>query len=135
MNSQDLSPFLLAAIHSNNLRLLKANLKYKMRLTALPFLFLAPYVSAYNQQKPLQIYLHPTPTNPSSQSAPTLTADQAKAVLSHHLGENIGDFEEIPSDEGLWGHLVSMWNGEESGAGEGRKAKVVVIEGGVMPQG
>ncbi|OCF36837.1 hypothetical protein I316_01433 [Kwoniella heveanensis BCC8398] len=89
------------------------------------------------QQQPLQVYLYPTPTSPSlsdsgsiGKNAPTLSAAQAKAVLSHHLGEGLGDFDEIPSDEGMWSHLMHMWNGEK---GE-EKARIVVLDGGVLPQ-
>lgn len=102
-----------------------------MRLLSLSTVIL-PFILAQSAQQPIQIYLHPTPTLPvPSHSAPTLSADQAKAVLAHHLGEVIDDFEEIPSDEGLWGHLMGMWRGEK-GVG---KARVVVIDGGVLPQG
>jgi hypothetical protein len=106
-----------------------------MRLT--PLLSLAPLVLAQvqvarAQQQPLQIYLHPTPSNLDS-AVPTLSADQAKAVLAHHLGENIGDFDEIPNDEGMWGHLMGMWNDKMDGAE--RKARVVIIDGGVDAQG
>lgn len=101
-----------------------------MRL--LPTLAAIPLVLASAQQ-PLQIYLHPTPTNLASGSAPTLSPDQARAVLAHHLGENIGDFEEIPNDEGLWAHLMGMWGGQ--GEGMGGKARVVIVDGGVEAQG
>ncbi|WVQ99413.1 hypothetical protein IAU59_006546 [Kwoniella sp. CBS 9459] len=88
----------------------------------------------HSAQQPLQVYLYPTPTSPSltdsAHSAPTLSAAQAKAVLSHHLGEGLGAFDEIPSDEGMWSHLMSMWNGEQ----EGEKARMVVLDGGVTPQ-
>jgi hypothetical protein len=100
-----------------------------MRLT--PLLSLAPLVLAQvqvarAQQQPLQIYLHPTPSNLDS-AVPTLSADQAKAVLAHHLGENIAN------DEGMWGHLMGMWNDKMDGAE--RKARVVIIDGGVDAQG
>jgi hypothetical protein len=106
-----------------------------MRLTTL--LSLAPlalsqFGQASAQQQPLQIYLHPTPSNLDS-AAPTLSADQAKAVLAHHLGQNIGDSDEIPNDEGMWGHLMGMWNDKVEGAE--RKARVVIIDGGVEAQG
>ena len=106
-----------------------------MRLT--PLLSLAPLAliqSVRAQQQPLQKYLHPTPSNVDSASVPTLSADQAKAVLAHHLGENIGDFDEIPNDEGLWAHLMGMWDGHSEGGVE-RKARVVIIDGGVEAQG
>jgi hypothetical protein len=66
---------------------------------------------------------------------PTLTPDQAKAVLAHHLGEGVADFEEMPADENLWGHLVGAWNGVWGEEKERRKARVVIVEGGVVPQG
>ncbi|WWD17298.1 hypothetical protein CI109_101738 [Kwoniella shandongensis] len=86
-------------------------------------------------QQPLQVYLYPTPAAPSlvnqaHASVPTLSADQAKAVLGHHLREGLADFEEIPQDEGMWSHLMGLWNGEQ---GEGRP-KIVVIDGGVDAQ-
>ncbi|ORX36615.1 hypothetical protein BD324DRAFT_642285 [Kockovaella imperatae] len=115
-----------------------------MRLNhlSIPLLAVASTSLAYQAQEPFQIYLYPTPSDASPlASAPTLTAAQAKAVLSHHLGEAIGDFEEIPSDEGLWSHLLHMWSGDHRGhglsqaSGSGRtKAKVVIIEGGVTAQ-
>lgn len=93
-----------------------------------------PLVYAATAQQPLQVYLHPTPTDLQSGSVPTLTPDQARAVLSHHLGENIGDFDEIPGDEGLWAHLMGMWNGRHS-TNVPRKARVVIVDGGVQAQG
>lgn len=104
-----------------------------MRLSILPFA-LSLCLTATAQQKPLQVYLHPTPSASGPDSPPTLSADQAKAVLAHHLGEPIGDFDEIPSDEGLWSHLIGMWD-RESVLGEKEKARVVILEGGVLPQG
>jgi hypothetical protein len=105
-----------------------------MRL--LPFLPLLPLAFARSHssaQQPIQIYLHPTPPSQHLSAAPTLTPEQAKAVLSHHLGEGISDFDEIPADEGVWGHLVGAWNG--LWAGEGERGRVVIIEGGVRAQG
>ena len=110
----------------------------RLHYFALPILAASSTAAARQAQEPLQVYLHPTPSDSSSyKAAPTLTAEQAKAVLSHHLGEAIGDFEEIPSDEGLWSHLMHMWGGNhrESSGGGRTKAKVVIVEGGVMPQG
>ena len=98
----------------------------------------ASAASRYQSQQPVQVYLYPQPSDARSPpSAPTLTASQAKAVFSHHLGEEIDDFEEIPSDEGLWGHLLGMWRGQfgRGRIGAEEKARVVVIEGGVQPQG
>jgi hypothetical protein len=105
-----------------------------MRL--LPFLPLLPLAFARSHssaQQPIQVYLHPTPPSQHLSAAPTLTPEQAKAVLSHHLGEGLSDFDEIPADEGVWGHLVGAWNG--LWAGEGERGRVVIIEGGVQAQG
>ncbi|WWC94193.1 hypothetical protein V866_001033 [Kwoniella sp. B9012] len=99
-------------------------------LTALPFTL----AKSSQSQQPLQIYLYPTPSTQNqdpSLSVPTLSADQAKAVLSHHLGEPLNDFDEIPNDEGLWSHLMSLWDGPSATGG---KARVVVIDGGVDAQ-
>lgn len=87
-------------------------------------------------QQPIQVYLHPAPSSPAHlQSVPTLTPEQAKAVLSHHLGEPIQDFDEIPQDEGLWSHLMGMWVNEGESGKDVQRPKVVVIEGGVSAQG
>lgn len=89
----------------------------------------------------IQIFLHPSPPSPHAQATdshdavPTLTADQAKAVLTHHMGDPISDFEEIPADEGMWSHLMGMWGG---GLGHGKEVdggRVVIVDGGVSPQG
>lgn len=104
-----------------------------MRLSTLS-VALSLLVGALAQQKPLQVYLHPTPSSSGPDSPPTLSADQAKAVLAHHLGDTIEDFDEIPADESLWSHLMGMWAGEKV-VGQGDKPRVVIIEGGVMPQG
>jgi hypothetical protein len=117
---------------------------YSVALLPLPLALASAY--SHNQQQPLQVYLHPTPqqnAHSSSQAIPTLSADQAKAILTHHLGGTIGDFDEIPNDEGLWGHLVNMWKTEGGQAGTGgvgsggeeQKARLVFIDGGVSPQG
>ena len=103
-----------------------------MRLFSLLTLSLVPLIAAQSSQRPIQVYLHPVPTAPSHyHSAPTLSADQAKGVLAHHLGDTIADDDEIPADEGLWGHLLGSWANTKTGG----KARVVVIEGGVSPQG
>lgn len=89
-------------------------------------------VAAAASREHIQVYLHPQPTAPSVHfSTPTLSASQAKAVLAHHLGESVDDFEELPQDEGTWAHLVSLWKGQA----QRPKARVVIIEGGVSPQG
>ena len=101
-----------------------------MRWYQLSTCILLPFLAARASPQSIAVYLHPTPAV-HSHSVPTLSPAQAKAVLAHHLGETIDVFEEIPADEGLWGHLIGMWKGEN----EGGKAKVVVIEGGISPQG
>ncbi|CAD6564764.1 MAG: hypothetical protein TREMPRED_000268 [Tremellales sp. Tagirdzhanova-0007] len=100
-----------------------------MRWYQLSTCILLPFLAARASPQSIAVYLHPTPAV-HSHSVPTLSPAQAKAVLAHHLGETIDVFEEIPADEGLWGHLIGMWKGEN----EGGKAKVVVIEGGISPQ-
>ncbi|WVQ72592.1 hypothetical protein IAR50_002150 [Cryptococcus sp. DSM 104548] len=104
-----------------------------MRFPVLASLFAAllPLSYARSAQEPLQVYLHPAPqVSPSSLDAtPTLSYSQAKAVLSHHLKQDISDFDEIPEDESHWAHLMGLWKGDE-----GVKAKVVVIDGGVDAQ-
>ncbi|KAK8864406.1 hypothetical protein IAR55_001654 [Kwoniella newhampshirensis] len=106
-----------------------------MLLPSLSLLLLPLTLAQSAAQQPLQVYLYPTPTSPSIHnhahgSSPTLSVDQAKAVLAHHLREGLADFEEIPQDEGMWSHLLGMWNGEQ---GEGRP-RVVVVDGGVDAQ-
>jgi hypothetical protein len=104
-------------------------------LTAVILPLLATARSSSPQQH-IQVYLHPSPSAPAHlQSAPTLTPAQAKAVLRHHLGESIGDFEEIPQDEGMWSHLMGMWVGGGKAGTDVQKPKVVVIEGGLTAQG
>ncbi|ODN79784.1 hypothetical protein L202_03692 [Cryptococcus amylolentus CBS 6039] len=93
---------------------------------------LLPLSYARSAQEHLQVYLHPAPQTalpPSHASPPTLSYNQAKAVLSHHLKQDISDFDEIPEDESHWAHLMGLWEGDE-----GVKAKVVVIDGGVDAQ-
>jgi hypothetical protein len=85
-------------------------------------------------QSQIQVYLHPSPSSPHADAAPTLSPEQAKAVLKHHMGEAIGDFEEIPADEGLWGHLIGVWRGG-NGRGEEVKGRVIIVDGGASAQG
>ncbi|ODO08815.1 hypothetical protein L198_00548 [Cryptococcus wingfieldii CBS 7118] len=77
---------------------------------------LLPLSYARSAQEPLQIYLHPAPqtASPASHaSPPALSYSQAKAVLSHHLKQDISDFDEIPEDESHWAHLMGLWEGDE----------------------
>jgi hypothetical protein len=106
-----------------------------MRITAAAALLAAPlaYATSYSSHAQyadqIQVYLYPSPSSPHASSAvPTLTADQAKAVLTHHMGEILSDFDEIPADEGMWGHLMGVWEDEERGG------RVVIVDGGVSPQ-
>ncbi|EIW70632.1 hypothetical protein TREMEDRAFT_28666 [Tremella mesenterica DSM 1558] len=78
----------------------------------------------------VQVFLYPSSPTSQHKHAPTLTPSQANAVLSHHLHQPIDDFDEIPQDESLWGHLVSMWHGDH----ENGNARVIIIDGGVEPQ-
>jgi hypothetical protein len=96
----------------------------------LPFTLISARSSS-SQQSQIQVYLHPSPSSPH-RSVPTLTPDQAKAVLTHHLGGVLSDFDEIPADEAMWGHLVGMWGG---GAREKQDGRVVFVDGDVPSQG
>lgn len=106
-------------------------MRLQIAATALILPFALARSSKSSSAQQIQVYLHPSPTSPHK-SVPTLSADQAKAVLNHHLGEHIGDFDEIPADEGMWGHLVGIWGGS------GREvdgARVVIVDGGASSQG
>ncbi|WWC70200.1 uncharacterized protein I206_104150 [Kwoniella pini CBS 10737] len=99
-------------------------------IIALPLSFAK---SQLQSQEPLQVYLYPTPASNSlnnGKSIPTLTSYQAKAVLSHHLGENLNDFDEIPNDESMWSHLMNLWDNQNIQG----KSKIVIIDGGVSSQ-
>ena len=99
-----------------------------------PLAYASSHHNSYNHQADLhpgqiQVFLHPSPSSPHAASAvPTLTADQAKAVLAHHMGDALSDFDEIPANEGMWGHLMGLWEKEE------REGRVVIVDGGVSPQ-
>ncbi|BEJ11621.1 hypothetical protein CspHIS471_0200810 [Cutaneotrichosporon sp. HIS471] len=67
-----------------------------------------------------QVYLFPAP---EGQHAPMLNAEQASAVMSHHLGGDIST-QDTPKDEGMWAHLVSLWDNGE------KRPRVVILEGG-----
>lgn len=69
-----------------------------------------------------QVYLYPTPPNAGSY-APTLNAAQANAVMSHHLGGDVASHE-TPEDEGMWSHLLHLWDNGE------KRPRVVILEGG-----
>ena len=103
-----------------------------MRVFSFASLIILQVVAARSAQQPVQVYLFPTPILPSPHHpSPTLSGDQAKAVFTHHLGGSISQFDEIPNDEGIWGHMMSIWRNEK----ESQRARVVVIDGGVSPQG
>ncbi|WVN88241.1 uncharacterized protein L203_103442 [Cryptococcus depauperatus CBS 7841] len=89
-------------------------------------LSLASVACARSIQPQLQVYLYPTPQSSTTAHArpPTLSYSQAKAVLSHHLKQDILDTEEIPENEEHWAHLMGLWDGNEWG-----KARVVVMDG------
>lgn len=44
------------------------------------------------------------------------------------MGDALSDFDEIPANEGMWGHLMGLWEKEE------REGRVVIVDGGVSPQ-
>lgn len=67
-----------------------------------------------------QVYLFPAP---EGAHAPTLSAEQASAVMSHHLGGDISAHD-TPKDEGMWAHLLNLWDNGE------KRPRVVILEGG-----
>ncbi|EJT51807.1 hypothetical protein A1Q1_06945 [Trichosporon asahii var. asahii CBS 2479] len=80
----------------------------------LSLLLLAPLALAQQAQ----VYLYPPPSD--SSSSPSLTADQAEVVIAHHLGDGI-ESRPTPQDEGLWGHLLNVWQHE-------KRPRVVIVE-------
>ena len=134
------APVWLMLVHSSIPRyphILSSSTSYTMRLTTAAIL--APLAYAYTHHSShsdqIQVYLHPSPSSPhATGDVPTLTPDQAKAVLTHHIGDVLSDFDEMPADEGMWGHLMGMWHGEHAAEGEGREGRVVIVDGGVEPQ-
>ncbi|WOO83020.1 uncharacterized protein LOC62_04G006500 [Vanrija pseudolonga] len=86
-----------------------------------PLLLALPLVSA----REAQVFLFPSP--PSShadtpKAPPTLSAEQAQAVLANHLGGSGGISQhKTPEDEGMWAHLLHLWEGE-------KRPRVVVIQ-------
>ncbi len=95
-----------------------------MRLLAALLVLGTSFISA---RSTAQVYLHPAPVQ-DHVPVPTLTPAQAKAVISHHIGETLEDLEEIPQNEELWSHLIGVW------ADKRPHGRVVIIEG-VSPQG
>ena len=81
----------------------------------LSLLLLAPLALAQQAQ----VYLYPPPSD--SSSSPSLTAEQAEVVIAHHLGDGIEN-RPTPQDEGLWGHLLNVWQHE-------KRPRVVIVEG------
>ncbi|CAK9783030.1 hypothetical protein CC85DRAFT_286566 [Cutaneotrichosporon oleaginosum] len=69
-----------------------------------------------------QVYMFPAP---AGAHAPTLNVAQASAVMSHHLGGDVSAHD-TPEDEGVWAHLMRLWDGGE------KRAHVVILEGGEM---
>ncbi|GMK56184.1 hypothetical protein CspeluHIS016_0300240 [Cutaneotrichosporon spelunceum] len=67
-----------------------------------------------------QVYLFPAP---EGAHAPMLNAEQASAVMSHHLGSDISE-QDTPKDEGMWAHLLNLWDNGE------KRPRVVILEGG-----
>lgn len=98
-------------------------------LLLLPLLSVASASSQVFLSSP-QVYLHPTP--PSTSSPPTLTEEQAQAVIGHHLGASrhhqlpaLGDWTKLL---GVGHGVVGMKTGEE-------KARVLVVQGVGYPEG
>ncbi|KAJ9114655.1 hypothetical protein QFC22_005531 [Naganishia vaughanmartiniae] len=108
-------------------------------LTALAAPFLAIASASTQQQKPIQIFLYPSPSTVESYQAthdrtPVLNADQAQAVFSHHLGAlgpsgGVDEYEKLPEGHGGWVHLLG--NSGENGAQEANKGRVIIIQGDV----
>lgn len=114
-----------------------------LHLTALAATLVA-LVSASTHHPPIQVYLHPAPSALSSYQsthphhhAPVLTADQAQAVFSHHLGAlgpqgGVDEYEQLPGGREGWVHLLGNGGGRVDEANKGR---VVIIQGDVEAQG
>ncbi|KAJ9104491.1 hypothetical protein QFC21_001987 [Naganishia friedmannii] len=108
-------------------------------LTALAAPFLAIASASNQQQKPIQIFLYPSPATVESYQAthdhtPVLNADQAQAVFSHHLGvagsaSGVDEYEKLPDGHGSWVHLLG--NPGENEVQEANKGRVIIIQGDI----
>jgi hypothetical protein len=92
--------------------------------------------SKHQAQQPIQVYLHPSPPSSHNLEPPTLTPDQAEAVLAHHFsaGEGVDEYEKLPGGHEGWAHLLS--GGLFGGDGRGQrkeedKARVVIVQGDI----
>ena len=101
----------------------------------------AALASASTYHTPIQVYLYPAPSSLESYQsthvrAPVLTADQAQAVFSHHLGGAHGgadEYEVLPEGQEGWVHLLGDPQG--NGLDEADKGRVVIIQGDVQAEG
>lgn len=103
-----------------------------LAISTLPLLSLASQATFHAPS----VYLHPTPpkTDGSTHSPPTLSTNQAKAVLAHHLGHS-ADFS-LVEVVGDWTKLMFGAVGLASAHDErDGKPKVLVIQGVQDPLG
>ena len=102
---------------------------------------LAALATASTHHSPIQVYLYPSPSALESYQstharAPILTADQAQAVFSHHLGGaqgGVDEYEVLPEGHEGWVHLLG--NQQGNGVDEADKGRVVIIQGDVQAEG
>lgn len=116
------------------------NMRTPLYLTALAASLIA-LATASTHQKPIQVYLYPAPSALESyqqthEHAPVLSADQAQAVFSHHLGAvgaqgGVDEYEKLPEGHEGWVHLL----GDAQRVSEANKGRVVIIQGDVQAQG
>jgi hypothetical protein len=100
--------------------------------------------TASTHQKPIQVFLHPAPSGLDSyqqthEHAPVLSADQAQAVFSHHLGAlsptgGADEYERLPEGHEGWVHMLGDWDSPGS-VSEANKGRVVIIQGDIEVQG
>ncbi|KAL1409175.1 hypothetical protein Q8F55_006005 [Vanrija albida] len=87
-----------------------------------PLLLALPLVASAREA---QVFLFPSPPTSHAdtpKTPPTLSAEQAQAVLANHLGGSTGIAQhETPDNEGMWAHLLHLWDGE-------KRPRVVVIQ-------
>ncbi|GHJ84792.1 hypothetical protein NliqN6_1194 [Naganishia liquefaciens] len=101
---------------------------------------LAALATASTHHSPIQVYLYPSPSALESYQstharAPILTADQAQAVFSHHLGGaqgGVDEYEVLPEGHEGWVHLLG--NQQGNGVDEADKGRVVIIQGDVQAE-
>lgn len=97
-------------------------------LAQFALLFVAPLLAAATRSATrdrVQVFLHPAPDIDNDVGAPTLSSSQASAVIGHHLGADLSH-SPTPHDEGMWAHLMYLWDGPQ-------RPRVVIVEG-VEPQ-